>query len=482
MMQLLRSTRIRTRLLLAYAGTLLVGFAALALVSGQQIASSARADYERQMVNEVRLIAQSISAQVTRTDDSESLENLVTSYSDRTDGTLNLFTLQPDVEFFENEREARPTFRDQPELETALRGDTIVASRNDDSGQPALFAAAPLTVGAPRSGQDRSEGRPMLLLQLSVPLAALNAVIAQRWAVLLLLCVLITAVALAVALLVARSIIQPLNTLRESARVLSQGDLSHRVAYDRPDEIGAVARAFNEMAQQVQNMLEEQRAFASNTSHELRTPLTAIRLRTEALREDPPIEPALAQQYIAEIDDEVGRLGNLIEDLTLLSRFDAGRAELGQNEYDLIQVAHSLRNRLNPQADARGITLSVESSDESAPVRASLTHLTVVFRNLLDNALKYTPAGSVTWRIQTDDAHVTSTIVDTGVGLTADQIPHLFERFYRADKARSRNIPGTGLGLTMAKSIVEAYGGTIRMSSAGPDQGTAVTVIWPRAR
>ncbi len=508
----LRNTRIRTRLLIAYVGTLLLGFVALAFASGQQIASSARADYERQLANEIRLIAQSISAQAAQMGADDSLEALVAAYSPQVEespfggdglsglrrrfseenstpinGTLRLVNPTPEAAPDQGDRNERPSFRDQPELETALRGETIVVSRNDESGEPALFTAAALTLATPdqgsadRTDQARGDEPPMPLLQLSVPLAALNEVIAERWAVLLLICLLVTGAALIVALVLARSIIQPLNTLRDSARVLSQGDLSHRVAYDRPDEIGEVARAFNDMAQQVQSMLEEQRAFASNTSHELRTPLTAIRLRTEALRDEPQLDPTLTQQYIAEIDDEVRRLGDLIEDLTLLSRFDAGRAELGQNEFDLVQVAHSLRQRLQAQAEAKGITLTIDSSGEIALVRASLTHLTIVFRNLLDNAIKYTPAGSVAWQIQAEGDNIVSTIRDTGVGLTPEQLPHLFERFYRADKARSRSVPGTGLGLTIAQSIVEAYGGSMRVTSAGPDLGTTVTVVWPRA-
>lgn len=484
MMRRLADTRIRTRLIIAYVGTLLLGFVALMLASGQQIASSARADYERQLASEVRLIAASMSAQASP---DSSYQSLLQAYQANTQGQLQLIARQGEFEPDEDDRGGRPTFRDQPEMETALRGETVVVSRTDRDGVPTLYTAAMLAPVDGRAAQDTHdddhfEGQPpQMLLQLATPLTALNGIIAQRWAALLLICLLITTVALVIALLLARSIIQPLNALRESAHILSSGDLSHRVAYDHHDEIGEVAHAFNDMAQQVQSMLDEQRAFASNTSHELRTPLTTIRLRTEALRDDPELDPALARQYVGEIDDEVRRLGDLIEDLTLLSRLDAGRAELGREQYDLVQVAHSLRQRVQSQADAKGLTLTVDSTTDSAPVRASLTHLTIVFRNLLDNAIKYTPAGSITWTIRADAEAVTSTIRDTGVGLTSDQLPHLFERFYRADKARTRNIPGTGLGLTMVQSIVTVYGGSVHVASDGLDRGTTVTVVWPRS-
>ncbi|HEX2621817.1 MAG TPA: ATP-binding protein, partial [Phototrophicaceae bacterium] len=114
------------------------------------------------------------------------------------------------------------------------------------------------------------------------------------------------------------------------------------------------------------------------------------------------------------------------------------------------------------------------------PVLASLNHLTVVFRNLLDNAIKYTPeGGQITWSINADRDGIRHVIQDTGRGIEPDQLPHLFERFYRADKARSRDIPGTGLGLAIVKSIVDAYGGTISIESAGIGKGSSVTVCLP---
>ena len=183
--------------------------------------------------------------------------------------------------------------------------------------------------------------------------------------------------------------------------------------------------------------------------------------------------------FIAETDDEAQRMGALIEDLTVLARFDAGRAELGSESIDFALLASSLQRRIQPQADAKRIRLEVNVPSGLPPVRASLNHLTVVFRNLLDNAIKYTPdGGSITWTARAENDCICSVIRDTGGGVEPEQIPLLFERFYRVDKARSRDIPGSGLGLAIVKSIIEAYGGTIRIDSAGKDQGMAVTVWW----
>jgi histidine kinase len=317
-------------------------------------------------------------------------------------------------------------------------------------------------------------------VQLGVPVDNLHDLIFQRWAALWGIFAVVTGLAVTATLLISRTIIQPLSALRESALRLSQGDFSHRVAYTGSDEIAEVARAFNDMAHQVESLLEEQRAFASNTSHELRTPLTTIRLRSEALRYDDKLDEESARQYIREIDDEVSRLGSLIEDLTLLSRFDAGRAELGNNQIDLGRFAFGLQQQTLDQASARNIQLELDTPAEMPPVCAGLNHLTVVFRNLLDNAIKYTPdGGQVSWRLWTDDTGIYSALQDNGTGIAPEHLPHLFERFFRVDKARSRDVPGTGLGLALVKSILDAYGGTISIKSDGIGRGTCVTVHWP---
>jgi len=469
MKSLLRETSIRTRLLVVYVGILLVGFAGLALVTGNHISSSADVDYAQRMRNEIVLIAQAIAEtaqEVGGQRNDDRLQQLLASYESEIGGMLTYFSVPGDPHAPDRDS----SFRDRLELETALRGQIITVQRENQAGEATLYTAAPVLDDQQLQG----------LLQLAVPASNLRRLIAERWGELGSLFALVTAAAVGTAFWLARSIIRPLDTLRESAVRLSEGDFSHRVAYDGRDEIGAVARAFNEMARQVETMLEEQRAFASNTSHELRTPLTTIRLRTEALRFDPTLDAAIAKDYITEIDDEVVRLGDLVQDLTLLSRFDAGRAELGQDQVDVGRFAASLCQQLAEVAEARGSHISLTGSETSVVVHASINHLTVVFRNLLDNAIKYTPSGGVIlWNLEAVDGGVRNTIRDPGQGVDMAHLPRLFERFYRADKARSRETPGTGLGLALVKSIVEAYGGRVTIDSDGVGKGTTVTVFWP---
>jgi signal transduction histidine kinase len=187
-------------------------------------------------------------------------------------------------------------------------------------------------------------------------------------------------------------------------------------------------------------------------------------------------------QYIQELDDELIRMTRLIEDLILLSRFDSGRAEIGIEHIDFLGFAENLTGQLRSQAVEKNIDLRFVPSEDGTNrplVRANLTHLNVVFRNLLDNAIKYTPPGGVVgWRIHTSGQWVISSIQDSGQGISTEQLPHVFDRFYRGDKAHSRQIPGTGLGLSLVKAIVDAYDGKIEVTSLGLEKGTTVTVYW----
>jgi signal transduction histidine kinase len=473
-------TTIRTRLLLVYLGVILVGFSILTVNAGGQINTAVRAEYEQHLQDEIRLIAQGVAPFVV-TDSSGKvdltrLNAALANYDAQTGGKLVVFSLggPPDGESNASPDGKEPpprggSFFNMPEMETALRGEIVLVERKSESGVDTFYTAAPVGSG----------GQPKVLLQLAVPSSNLQGQITQRWAVLGLGFVAVTLVALAAALWLSRSIIQPLYRLRESAVMLSQGDLSHRIEPVGRDEIGEVAQAFNEMARQLQSMLEEQRAFASNTAHELRTPLTAIRLRTEALVDDTTLDAASTRRYTQEIADEAMRLSNLVEDLTLLSRFDAGRAGRGQDEIDFARLAANLVQQYSEQAKEKGITLALHLPDEPVPVKASLSHLNVVFRNILDNAIKYTPSGGrISWRIQKTANGVLHTIQDTGQGISAQDLPHLYERFYRADKAHSRNIPGTGLGLALVKSIVDAYNSQITIESEGVGKGSTVNILW----
>jgi signal transduction histidine kinase len=234
------------------------------------------------------------------------------------------------------------------------------------------------------------------------------------------------------------------------------------------------------MSRRVQAMLEEQRAFASNASHELRTPLTTIGLRIEALQTD-ALSSDKHARYLQEVEAEIRRMKDLVDDLILLSRFDTGSVEIGRDIVDIPRLARQLIREMQPQANERSIELALHADDAIPPVRANLTHLHVVFRNILDNAIKYMTesGGTVRWTIQPENGWLVSTIADTGKGIGADELAHVLRRFYRADKSHSRTVPGVGLGLSLVQSIVTAYGGLFTLDSPGPGAGTTVKIAWP---
>ena len=467
---------IRTRMFLITLTIILIGFSALTLFAGRQIESAIRVDYEQQLQNQVRLIARSMGDQIQGADLDEStpeaIEALLKSYAGQVDGTLTLYlpndprtpNLAPDSQ------DASASLHGLSELEAAMNGEPVVVHRLDSTGQDILYTAARLEYrGTPITG----------LLQLATPAQKFQAQVLKSWGALTIGFLLFTLLSMMAVLWMERSITRPLLSLRDSALRLAHGDLSHRAAIGGRDEIAEVAQAFNEMATQVQAMLDEQRAFASNISHELRTPLTTLRLRTEAMRFE-TLDDATTKRYLEEVDDEIVRLGNVVQDVMVLARFDSGRGELGQDEIDLARLATVLCAQLEPLARKQKVELTLTGCDQSLLVHAGLSHLTVVLRNLLDNALKYTPSGGrVSCALTPQEGAVEICIQDTGQGIAPKDLPHIYERFYRSDQMHSDDIPGTGLGLALVKSIVDAYSAKIRAVSAGVGHGTLVTVVLP---
>jgi len=471
---------IRTRLLLAYGAIILAGFAVLTLLAAGQISAAAdqlsttmQGQQVQHLKDELALIGQQLGdaadgASLERMS-AEQLDGLMQRFSGQVDGTLTLF-LPSDPRPGAATLRGQDDFASMPEMGAALGGQVGVAERKNEAGIETIYVGSPVVYnGAPVVG----------LLQLAVPAASVETMVRQRWVTLGLAFLVLLCLSIGAAVWLGRSITRPLFRLRDSALRLAHGDLAYRVPNPGSDEVGDVARAFNQMAGEVEKMLEEQRAFARNAAHELRTPLTAMRLRTEALRYE-SLDRETAERYVAELDDELVRMGDLVEDLSLLSRFDAGRAELASEEIDLNRLAAGLCSQIEPLASAKGVALSITSAGQPVPVCAGLSHLTVVFRNLLDNALKFTPAGGqIAWEISLSEDGVLSCIADTGQGIPAADLPHVFERFYRGDKSRSRTVPGTGLGLALVRSIVTAYGGRVEIASPGPGQGACVNVWWP---
>jgi two-component system phosphate regulon sensor histidine kinase PhoR len=210
---------------------------------------------------------------------------------------------------------------------------------------------------------------------------------------------------------------------------------------------------------QLENVRKE---FVANVSHELRTPLSIIKGYIETLLDERPPDPATARQFLETIERHSQRLELLVEDLLNISALESQRAQLDFAPVALRDVASAIVEELTPQAREKKMTVVMEIPDALPPARADRERLRQVFVNLLDNALKYTPAGGrVTITAQPSGAEIQCCISDNGPGIAAEHLPRIFERFYRVDKARSREVGGTGLGLSIVKHIVQAHGGRV---------------------
>lgn len=468
-----RPLRLRTRLILTYTALILLGFGGLAWLAGGQISRAAQDDFAAAHQAQTELLARSLTENAEHflkdEESKDALEERLQSYASQLQGPVVLLDAKGRV-LLDTQGDAHIGEEwKTPEINAALASSAGHTIRLDNEGKMSVFAAAPIM----------DEGRVLGVVQVARPLEAANVAVRQRWMSLAIGVSLMGLLAVIVSSLLATSLTRPLEAMRGAAMRLAAGDLNQQLPDQRQDEIGQMASAFNYMAQQVRMMVDEQRAFAANASHELRTPLTTIRVRSEALRSQ-PLDSALARQYIAEIDDEATRLSGLIEDLILLARLDAGRAVRGTDEIDVARVVRGLFREFEPLPEASGVHLKLDAPADLPPLTASLNHLRVLLRNLLSNALAYTPSGgAITCTLAADDSQLTITVADTGQGIAADDLPHVTERFFRADKAHTRSVKGTGLGLTLVQSIVHCYDGRLEISSPGLGHGTTARVGLP---
>jgi signal transduction histidine kinase len=269
-------------------------------------------------------------------------------------------------------------------------------------------------------------------------------------------------VALLLTFFLSRRILAPVEALSRAARGLARGDFSQRVDVRSRDEVGELARTFNTMAEELKRADEMRRNLVADVAHELRTPLTNIRGYIEAIR-DGLVKPDAAT--LNSIYEEVLLLSRLIEDLQLLALAEAGQLPLHLQTCDLSEVVRKAAAAVQPQAEAKGLSLTVAVPGR-LPVRADPERTGQVLRNLLTNAVNYTPRGGrITVAVEEAGEEAEVRVVDTGVGIPPEELPYIFERFYRVDKSRSRATGGTGLGLTIARRLVEAQGGRMRAES-----------------
>ena len=281
----------------------------------------------------------------------------------------------------------------------------------------------------------------------------------------------------AASLIVSTRIVTPLQRLLAASRRIASGQYAERVPVEGDAELRALADQFNVMASALEQTEQRRVTLIGDVAHELRTPLATIEGYTEGLM-DGVVEPG--PETWALLNDEVGRLRRLAQELGELSRAEAGQLALEPRLVQPAALAQGAIARMGTQFADKGVALVNAVAADLPQVRADADRMVQVFINLLGNALRHTPTGG-TVRLSAERAPgaVVFHVDDTGVGIAPEHLPHLFERFYRVDKARARALGGSGIGLTIAKAIVEAHGGTIIVASAGLGRGARFSFTLP---
>ncbi len=368
-----------------------------------------------------------------------------------------------------------------------------------------LFVATPLLQ------QDET----VAVLLLGHPLRDIAAVLSDLRTRLILAVGIAIPLASLLAFSLSRNLLRPVNVLADAARGMQAGVFDIPIPVERSDELGQLSRTFDSMRKRLLETEKLRTQFISDVSHELRTPLTAIKGLTESLQDGAVEDPEVRDRFLASIERETDRLIRMTNDLLTLTRVDAGGMILKLESLDLRKIIEDTKTKLSPEAKRRGAQIQVELPKTPIMVTADHDRIDQVLTNILDNALKHSPAGErilVTLRDanrkkQGPDPsggieptplkgealkpaflsvpHVVIWVQDRGAGVPAEDLPHVFERFYRADYSRSRDHGGSGLGLAIARAIMDAHGGHIQLLSPSPDwdgsgnPGTTVVLSLP---
>jgi signal transduction histidine kinase len=287
-------------------------------------------------------------------------------------------------------------------------------------------------------------------------------------------------IAIAASLVISRLITRPVNALTNASHIIARGEYDHRIPKEEisADELGQLAISFNQMAEKLEQTETMRRQLIGDISHELRTPLTAIKGSMEGLIDGvlPKDKTTFTQIY-----READRLQRLVEDLQELSRVEAGQFKLNKISIKIEDLAKSAVSALESAYSRKNVNLKLHSEKNLPKTKADPDRILQVLQNLLGNALQFTPpGGEVVVAISKFNKGVEVSIQDNGAGIEARHLDHIFERFYRADPSRTRTTGGgSGIGLTISKTIIEAHAGNIWAESRGKNQGSKFTFTLP---
>ena len=357
----------------------------------------------------------------------------------------------------------------EPDLLTALEGKTVFRSAFREGSFRSSYAI-PISSRGNITGavflRENDAERGKILRDLKLHIRILSMVIALA--------------ALIMTGIYSTTVLGKLRQLSYAIRVVSGGDYKYRMEVVGKDELSELSREFNDLTERLEDTERQRRRFVSDASHELKTPLASIRLLSDSIVQTENMDADTIREFVADIGNEAERLQHMTEDLLSLSRLD-GDIKIVPVPVDLKQVTLDVIDKLRPVAAEQRVTVHAELDDDCL-VMATKDDIFHIVYNLIENAIKYNfPDGSVTAKLHADDGSVQLTVEDTGVGIPENERYNIFGRFYRIDKARSREAGGSGLGLSIVHDAVKAHGGTIAVGANEP-QGSRFIVRFPQAK
>ena len=374
---------------------------------------------------------------------------------------------KPQNEETEETREERYEYALLQEVVSALWGNDVFYSRYEDS-KLISTAASPIMYRGVIIGAiyilEVDEAQGTLLLNLQQNLRSISLVIA--------------AVTLVMSALFSKMLTARMAALLRAIRIVGEGEYGHRLQPVGRDELAQLAEEFNHLTDRLQTTEEVRRRFVSDASHELKTPLASIRLLSDSILQTDQMDPEMVRDFVSDIGKEAERLTRITEHLLALTRLDSLPA--GQTEpVDLGQVTQRVVTMLTPVADAAGVTIE-QNRKPGCVVLGTEDEMYQICHNLVENAIKYNfPGGKVFVEVYPDADQILLEVGDTGIGIPDEDLPKVFNRFYRVDKARSRAAGGTGLGLSIVRDTVRRHGGWVTARPRHPE-GSIFTVGFPR--
>lgn len=475
--------KLQSRLLLTYLVVMILGLGGLILWTGIRLQESLIEQEEHDLELQAALIANVFQEPLHEIEEGEAINE-----ANYLRSILRSFSLEDGVHI--------------TVLDSRLR--VLITTGNPAIGYSSLDDAPPELIDARQGierhdirqiqGQDgkytfvavpifSGEDRPGIVgvVQMDAPFGPVASRIRGMWLGLLAAGAVVMAFTALVSIFLAERLAAPIKQLTDATEAMAAGDLNQQVVPKGPEEIERLAKAFNGMAERVRESLAMQQAFVSDAAHELRSPLTGTRLRIEMLKDYSDTDNETMKEYLEQLLEDMDYLQGLVDHLLTLSRLDQSQV-IPPTDIDLAPLLYDLADEMRILFQTAGLTIDVDVPHHLPIVNANPEAMRRVVRNLLDNAIQYTqPGGSVNLHADSLDGMVRIIVSDNGQGIPPEDVPHIFERFYRVDKARSRRQGGVGLGLSLVRTITESYGGSVAVEST-LEKGATFTISLPMSR